>query len=124
MLFDSDNLCLGLFFITTIDDGDNGLCEVNEGLACHGVDFQGSGLTSIAALTDTLYDGDLGQQGYTHLLCQILAAFFSEDVIAVLGQFCRSEPCHVLDEAEDRHVDLLVPLDECSPWFEWHVLDL
>ena len=45
-----------------------------------------------------------------HLFCQLLAAFLAEDIVSVLRQFGGREPCHVLNEAEDRYVHLLVPV--------------
>ena len=104
----SDDFRLGLFLVAAVDNGDNGLGEVDEGEAGGRVAREGCGGACIAIVADALNEGDLGEQGYLHLLGELLAAFLAEDVIAVLGQFGWGEPCHVLDESEDGHVDLLV----------------
>ena len=106
----SDDFRLGLFFVAAVDNGDNGLGEVDEGEAGGGVARKGGGGACVAIVADALNEGDLGEQGYLHLLGELLAAFLAEDVIAVLGQFGGGEPRHVLDEAEDGHVDLLVAI--------------
>ena len=45
-----------------------------------------------------------------HLFCQLLTAFLPEDIVSVFGQFGGCKPCHVLNEAEDGHIHLLIPV--------------
>ena len=89
------NLGGGLFFVAAVDDGDDGLGEIQEGHSGHGV-AKGGGLSTVATVTDDLYQRDLRLKGNTEFLGQLLAAFLSEDVVAVVREFGRGKPRHVL----------------------------
>ena len=107
-LLRADNLGLGLFAVAAVDDGDDGLGQIEEGESRGCFATEGGGGAAVAAVADALHERDLCQQGHVHFLCQLLAAFLAEDVVAVLGQLGRGEPCHILYQSEDGHVDLLV----------------
>ena len=55
-----------------------------------------------------MHNGNLPQQRNIHLLRKLLGAFLTEDVILVLRQFGRRKPRHVLYQAKDRHVHLII----------------
>lgn len=63
----ADNLGGGLLFVTAVDDGNDGLSEIQEGHTGHGI-TKGGGLSTISAVTDALHQGDLGQKGYAKFL--------------------------------------------------------
>ena len=109
-LFLPNDLGLGLFFITTIDNGNHCLREIDEGEACSRVAGEGCWGAGIAVVADALNERYLGEQRYLHLLGKLLAAFLTEDLITVLRQLGRGEPRHILDESEDGHVDLFVAI--------------
>ena len=106
--FLADDLGLGALFVAAVDDGDDGLGEIDEGQTGGGVAAKGCGGACVAVVADALYERNLRQQGNVHLFSQLLAAFLAEDVVLVFGQFGGGEPCHILDETEDGHIDLLI----------------
>ena len=101
-LFHADDFRLGLLLVAAVDDGDDGLGEIDEGQTGGGVAAKGCGGACVAVVADALYERDLCQQGHVHLFGQLL------DIILVVGQFGGGEPCHILDETEDGHIDLLI----------------
>ena len=82
--------------------------KLEEGTTGQGLGVERYGGALVATLADALHDGNLSKQGYLQLLGQLFAALFAEEVVAVLGQFGRGEPGHVLHQTKDGHVDLLV----------------
>ena len=96
--------------IALIDNRHHGLGQIDEGQSGGGVAAEGSWFAAVTAVADALNQRYLCQQGHVHFLGQLLAAFLAEDIVAVLRQFGRREPCHVLDKSQDRHVDLLVAI--------------
>ena len=85
-----------------------GICQLSEGKCRHGVVGCGCGLAGIAALANGLHNGNLTKQRHVHIFGQAFHTFFAEQVVFVLGQFSRGEPGHILDQAEDWHVDFFV----------------
>ena len=50
----------------------------------------------------------MSDERYVEFLSEVLASVLAKDVVFVLRQFGRSEPSHVFDESEDRHINLVV----------------
>lgn len=103
-----DYLCGRKFGVALFGLADDSFCQLAESDARHGVVVDGGGLAFVSALADALHDGDLGQQGHLHFLCQTFYTFPAEEVVAILRQFGRGKPCHVFDQSEDGHVHLVV----------------
>lgn len=66
-LMGADNLGGGLLAVATVDNGDYGLGQIQEGETGHGV-TQGCGLALITAVADALHKGYLSQKGNAKLL--------------------------------------------------------
>ena len=88
----------------------NRLGQVDEGQSCGSLAAKRCRFTTIATVADALNKRNLCQKGHVHLLCKFLTTFLAKDVVFVLRQFSRGEPCHVLNESEDGHVHLFVAI--------------
>ena len=109
-LFHPDNLRGSLLTVATVGDCDDSLCQIDESQSCHRFRIKSCWLSAVTTLADTLHDGNLCQQRHIHLLGQMLGTVFPENIILVLGQFCRCEPRHILNQTEYGHIHLLVAI--------------
>nr|DAW15492.1 MAG TPA: hypothetical protein [Caudoviricetes sp.] len=107
------SLTLGLYFfrrrnsIVSAGDGvDDLVGEVSECFAGDGV-FESYGASAVARRADVGHKRNLRQQGHTGLFGQARAAVVAENIITFVGMGSRGEPRHILDNAENRHVDLV-----------------
>src|SRR6476469_1238225 len=62
--------------------------------------------TAVATFTDRLYQRDLSKKSKVIFLRQLSSTFLTEQVIFVIGQFCRSKISHVLHESDNWYIDL------------------
>lgn len=89
----------------------HGFCEeageVDEGLTIRTVG-KGGGLTGVSAFADALDDRNLAEERNAVSVSHFLAAILSEDVVLVLRKFLWCEPGHILHEAEDLAVYVLL----------------
>ena len=80
----SYNLRLWLLFVAAVDNGDNCLCQIDEGKACGRLAAQGCWGAGIAIVADTLYEWYLSQQWNLHLFSEALATLLSKDIVFFL----------------------------------------
>ena len=66
------------------------------------------GRTVVTILANALHDGNLSQQRHVHLFGKAFHPFFPEQVVSVLRQLGRSEPCHVFHQPKDGDIHFLV----------------
>ena len=99
-----------LLTVATVGDCDDSLCQIDESQSCHRFRIKSCWLSAVTTLADTLHDGNLCQQRHIHLLGQMLGTVFPENIILVVGQFCRCEPRHILNQTEYGHIHLLVAI--------------
>ena len=59
--FSTYDLGSWLLFVAAVDDGDDGLCQIDEGQAGGGVATEGGGGACITIVADALYERDLSQ---------------------------------------------------------------
>ena len=94
--------------VSPVGDSDYCLSKIQESTPHNAVGLQSYRLTIVAPLADSLHDGNLSQQGTTHLLSQSLHSITAEDVVFVLWKLSRSKPGHVLNQAQYRHINLII----------------
>ena len=82
----ADNPRGSLLLVAPIGDSDHRLPQIEESLPRDRVHVESRRRARIPLLADALHDGYLRQQRAPHLLGQLLAAVFAEDVVAVFRQ--------------------------------------
>src|ERR1035438_8610586 len=82
----------------------NDFCEISEGKGLKGGVLKDRRPASISGLGDALNQGDSAENRQAGLSCQVIHTAFSENKVFVVWQFGGSEPSHVFNNANYRHV--------------------